>query len=283
MPEQAASSPFEFRGGQVVLTAQLRDTDQRFLIDTGVNPSVIDLRVAEAMAFEIDRSVVGEAEGAGDGEGLEIMPSSISFLEIDGVSIEPIDAVTADMQPFANALRLDELAGILGYSFLKDRVVRIDYQNSTIELAESSEDLPDIAGEVLVEHVVPLRFLGPDDPIPLITVYINDQPVTLSFDTGSSGAIELFGNATSRLGLQALRENGTSSRSVGARGERVLSKSTLDAVGFGSTTITDVAVRFSDRAGESEARDGNAGNKLFENYAVTLDYIEREITFTRVR
>lgn len=280
--ENDASVPFEFRGSQIVLTANLdSSTSNKFLLDTGVNPSVIHLPLAERLDFEIDRSVVGEADGAGDGVGLEIMLTSIPSIRIAGQRFDDIEAVTADMSPFADALRMNELGGILGYSFLNERAVRIDYPARRVSIASKPEWLGASKTKTNTRVALPLTFLAADDPIPLIPVVIKGDPIVVTIDTGSSGGIELFPQTVEQLRLDELRESGTTSEAVGARGKRTLQKASIDDVFIGDTRLNGVELRFSNRGTDETKRDGNAGNKLFQDFVMTFDYVNMELILER--
>lgn len=96
-------------------------------IDTGADPSVVDLSTAREIGLPVDESSTGEAEGSGDGKGLTVIEASIQGPSLNGPKIEPTEAFAADLSAFSTALDTD-LALILGYSFLKNRIVRFDDQ-----------------------------------------------------------------------------------------------------------------------------------------------------------
>jgi len=275
------TSSIELRGGQIILDASIGDSlPQRFMVDCGVDPSVIDLNTARRLSIPVDTSSVGEAEGLGDGPGLEIMHAPIPEIKIAGTSLGEVDALAADLSRFGEALRM-ELAGILGYSFFDGRVVRIDYPAEQISIARSASDLPPPTTHVTERHLVPLRFLSDDDPIPVFDVIVNGQTITVTLDTGSSGGIELFAETVTRLGLEEARAEGVESSALGARGTRTITKGTLNNVGVGPLIISELEVRYSERGHSDDVRDGNAGNRLLRNFVVTLDYVDRQVIFER--
>lgn len=106
-PAVVTTAPFEFVHNEIIIDAAIGDSaPHRFLLDCGVDPSVIDLALARRLGIDIDETQAGEATGAGDGAGLTVMPSSIPGLVIQGRTFDPIVALAADISPFSSARML---------------------------------------------------------------------------------------------------------------------------------------------------------------------------------
>jgi len=251
-----------------------------FLLDTGVYPSVIDLETGRSLGLPIDDSDVQEAEGTGEGEGLAIMPARIIGLSIEGRSFPEIEAVAADLSSFSEVLGV-ELAGILGFSFLDARVVRIDYAAKQIWVADRAEELPPLPSSVQQTYTIPLLFNSDGDQIPVFEIEIDGEPVMVSLDTGKSGGIEFFKSAVERLQLEEAAAQGAERTRLGARGTSTVTTGTMDSVTLGPFNLTDVPVAFSERLVGEERREGNAGNNFLNNFVVTIDYVDRLIIFAR--
>lgn len=275
----ATTVPFAFVHNEIIIDAAIGGSaPHRFMLDCGVDPSAIDQVLARDLGIEIDETEVGEASGAGDGPGLAVMESSIPGLVIGTMAFDPIAALAADLSPFGQALELP-LAGILGHSFLAHHVVRIDYPARQVTIALHREALAPPATRVTRRLVVPLRFNSDDDPTPVFDLDIDGEIVTVTLDTGSSGGLELFPAAVERLGLEDEKASGEVTEALGARGLHKLTQGQLDKVGLGPFAISGLDTRFSERSAEGEIRDGNAGNELFQNFVLTLDYVNGEIVF----
>jgi predicted aspartyl protease len=278
-PSAVTTIPFEFRKNEIILQATpAGGAPLSFMLDTGVDPSAIDTAVAESLGVSVDASIVGEAAGTGDGQGLDVMPAMLPSLTIGGTDFPPIEALAADLSGFGAALDL-KLAGILGHSFLEGRVVRIDYAAQRIDIAGSRADLPVPVTPVSRAYSVPFDFVSEEDPTPVFEVVIKGQPVRVSLDTGSSGGLELFADVTERLELASVAEAGADAQALGARGERSLKRSTLENVQVGPFTLPELDVRFSDHEAVVTEREGNSGNRLFSQFVLTLDYVTHEIVF----
>ncbi len=278
-PAVATTVPFEFVRNEIILDTAIGDSSpNRFMFDCGVDPSVIDLALAHRLGIPVDESQAEQAAGAGDGQGLIVMPSSIPDLVIGETGFEPVEALAADLSPFSEVLGFP-LAGILGYSFLDGRVVRIDYPARQVTIATDAEALGPSATPVTQRHVVPLEFSSEEELIPVFDLVIDGQAVSVTLDSGSSGGLELFPAAIERLGLEDEKAAGEAVESLGARGRRTLTEGVLENVGLGPFTIAELPTRFGDRNITDHARDGNAGNSLFQNFVLTLDYVNGEVIF----
>lgn len=265
--------------GIMLISASVKESGPyTAFIDTGVDPTVVDISVARALGLPVDESTSGEAEGAGAGPGLRVMRATIEELLLNDRRFDSIEAVAADLSSFGSALNSD-LALILGYSFLKDRVVRFDYQASEIVIADARSILPPSTTPVTRAHRVPLRFNSGEDVIPVFEIQIHDKTVIVSLDTGKSGGVEFYGSVVNRLGLKQIAVDWVQEERLGARGSRSVSSGTLDVISVGPFDVENAKASFSNKIPSSEVREGNAGNTFLRNFVVTVDYVTGELVF----
>ena len=272
-----AKAEFEYRSNQVVVPVALSGQEgYLFLLDSAVDPSVIDAAVAAQFGLVSEDAPTAEAEGAGDGPGLAIRPASISGMSISGIAFDEFLALSADLSRFSERLEFD-LAGILGYSFLTGCVTRIDYRQRSVEIAQSADALPPIAGLRGERLILPLKFISEEDLIPIVEIRVGDENIPVSVDTGSSLGVELYESAVALLGLGEERDKGEKREILGARGEAEVTKGELDAVSIGPFNVQNVPATFSSRQHDPSERMGNLGNAFLENFVLTLDYVEGRI------
>lgn len=279
---RSVSVQFLVSRSQILVPVQIGDEKEArwFLLDTAVDPSVIDESLLELDGVELVSDETQEAEGAGDGKGLSIRLARVNRYAVGDWSMFTLEVVAADLSGFGGSLG-QELAGILGYSFLKDKIVRVDYGNTRLDLASNRAVLPGQTDVCPEAHTVPLRFMSSADLIPVVDLLINDQELRVTLDTGSSLGVQIYDSAVSRLGLESIRDEAEASSITGARGQAEIRTATLDHVVLGSFDENDVPVSFSGRQHNPAERQGNIGNRFLGRFLLTLDYVEGLVVFER--
>ena len=72
-------------------------------------------------------------------KGATIYPTAIDGLAIRGRSFAPIDALAADTKAISRGYGRD-IDGVLGYSFLKDKIVLINYAAQRVRILDRAAD-----------------------------------------------------------------------------------------------------------------------------------------------
>ena len=276
------SVPFDFSHGAIGLYATINGRPVYVLLDTGVDPSVIDVNRAEALGLKVDRGASGEASGFGDAKSARIYAATIAGLTIGSRDFMPVDALASDLSP-ASAAYGRTLDGVLGYSFLKDKIVLIDYQNRRVVLLDRLADARPTVRSCRQQWGLALQALN-DDNTPIIPDFrfgSSAGPVTL--DTGDNGGIGLFERALDLRGLrQALVETGEVEH-VGARGSGKSKTYVLnESVGFGPFSLPPgQLVMLTKASSATDKRVANIGNQLFAemNLKLILDYPAKRMLF----
>src|SRR5260221_13433385 len=91
------SVPFDFSQMAIGPDVTVGGTPLYMILDTGVDPSVIDIARADALHLKVDRAAGGEASGEGNATEAKVFPATIDTLVIAGRSFAPVDALAADM------------------------------------------------------------------------------------------------------------------------------------------------------------------------------------------
>ncbi|HEX4861580.1 MAG TPA: retropepsin-like aspartic protease [Rhizomicrobium sp.] len=196
----ALSVPFDFSRHAIGVTVVVKGKPLYFLLDTGVNPSVIDLARAEALGLKLDRKAAGEGNGEGPGTAPEI-PATIPSPEIGGRKFASVEALATDMSAMSAGYGR-ALDGVLGYSFLATNSVLIDYPSHKLTIDVDGRG-QDPAARCRKTYSVPFIFNG-DDQFPVLRTFRFggvEAPVTL--DTGSNRTIGLYQAA---LQIPAIRK-----------------------------------------------------------------------------
>jgi len=279
-PPESLQIPFDFSRSSIGLDVTVRGTPLYVILDTGVDPSVIDLARAEALGLKIDRPDGGEASGFGDAKGARVFPSSIDNLVIGGHSFAPIDALASDMSALS-AHYGRKLDAVLGYSFLADKIVLIDYPRQTLGILNQTVDAMRMVGTCRTHWSTPLRTV---ESFPVITNFrLGAAKARITLDTGSNGGLALYQSALDLQGVRAALSEKNVISFAGARGDGKAKSYTFNApVGFGPFTLPPgevVTVR--NESGSDSTRVANVGNALFAamKLKMLLNYRGRTMTF----
>lgn len=237
----------------------------RFIFGTGAGLTALNARTAKELGLKAVDTLKGSAVGgrvSGDGfrgVTLSVPGAAVSNQLVGAVSF---DSVPCEMRP---------VEGILGYDFIKEFVVEIDYSRRVINLYDPKTFVYKGAGEF-----VPLKIgRTPFSNAELLTG--GRAPVAGSFevDTGSDSAVSLNSPFVKRKQLPSAvgpvvetaadEELGGKSKSfVGrVRGFRI-----------GKFVLENPVVMLSEGTGGAMANAGEAGpigNEVFKRFKLTLD------------
>ena len=235
-----AEVPFEFVHNQILVQVKIAGKGPyTMLVDTGTDPSAIDLDTAKELGLGLDlRSY------AASGGGREIQPVQVTRLpsvELGTVIAKDVVAGAIDLTKLAAKLERP-IHGVLGYSFLKDRIIQIDYAASKIRFYLQSPYAA-IANAPNTVNVVAMPFRY-DDGVLIDSVFINGQKLKATLDTGSSGTFALTPEAVAILGLEDQARDGAAEKSVGYNGEYESKSGVLKSVRLGRLSLESAPASF---------------------------------------
>jgi predicted aspartyl protease len=260
----SADIPFEWVRNSVVAKVGIDGNEAcDMLIDTGADPSIVDLKFARQIGLRIARS------GAqGEGGGNDINPGYATILHrvtLGGATLSNVNAEALSLA--APSERLGRpLCGIIGYNLLKRQVVQFDYPNRVVRFfARRPTPVSDGATIVLHSHY--------SNDLLVRGLKVNGRPVVANFDTGSNGGFQLTAAAVERLSLQADAAASTPSESVGFNGKTENRTGTVEEIRVGPQRFANPQVTF---YGAHTGRDNvhwdiRVGNAFLSHYAVTFD------------
>jgi len=271
---------FDFSRSEIGIEVSIRGKTLYAIVDTGVDPSVINLAEAEELGLKVDRTDSGEAGGFGEGRGLTVFPTRIEGLSLRGHNFAAFDALASDTAAFTSSdqRRIDV---VLGYSFLSDKILLIDYIAQKLAILASSGEVRATVRTCRTRWRIPLKTFDSYPVIPGFRLGEARGPVTL--DTGSSGGIALFEEALDLPGVRdSLVDQGASIRR-GARGESKVENFILSQpVGFGPFALpAGQHVFVHKQQGSTVERIANVGNTVLAAFKIKmlLDYRSRVMTF----
>ncbi len=106
-----------------------------FIFDTGASMTIIEKQTAEELGLCDRASATREALGAGGTVTSSIL--DVESIKIDNVEAKDIQVGVMDLSNVAKCGCLGELGGIIGYNFMKDHKVTIDYPKQEISFEKA--------------------------------------------------------------------------------------------------------------------------------------------------
>lgn len=263
----ALNIPFELIANVIVLKVRVNNSKPlKFMFDTGASFSLLSTRSAAALNLK----PVGSAKATGVGGSVEGSLADGVSLSVAGATVRHQRLALIPLEvPFCEA---KDIVGIIGYEFIKEFVVEINYEAQTISLFEPAS----------------FQYRGHGEAFPLIIkgtprfharIALPGKPQIeglFEIDTGSDGVLTLNSPFVKRQNLlSALTSQvANSDRGLGGESQRVDAR--LASLQLGRFKFNAPIVGFSTAAeGQGsmavEDNDGPLGNEIMRRFKVTID------------
>ncbi|HMH44167.1 MAG TPA: retroviral-like aspartic protease family protein [Pyrinomonadaceae bacterium] len=273
--------PFEFVAKQIIVQAKIGGKGPfNMLIDTDTDPSAIDSATAKELGLDVGAK--GSVATGGGTEKNVVYPTRLPTVEVGAVTARDVLAATIDLKQLSDRIG-KPIQGVLGYSFLKDRIIQIDYPNSKIRFfTESPYPRISLAPNTVNIIVFPLR--REDGDVIIDSVFINNEKMRATLDTGSSSSFILTPEAVAILRLDDQADEGKASTSVGYNGEFANKSGLLKSVRLGRVSLESVPATFwlPNTGHDKKTFQVNIGNAFFEDFILTFDFRGKIVVFERV-
>jgi hypothetical protein len=237
------------------------------LLDTGTDPSAIDLRLARRLGLRLGDFALGQDATS---DAVPFTETVLPWLRLGDLTLRDLYAVAVDLSscPF-------EVDLVLGYNVLSWLVLQVDYAHSMLRLShpDLSASLPSPSGTLL-----PLTFL---EHFPALSDVMLDNQIHLplvTIDTGSNGGLTLGPDLADRLGLRHGAAEVTLGQGSGFGGGCEVLRGQAASLRLGPFALHDVELDTPGNGAGDLRRVGraNIGNRLLSRFArVTLDYARR--------
>ncbi|MDQ5835980.1 MAG: retroviral-like aspartic protease family protein [Acidobacteriota bacterium] len=271
--------PFEFYRNEIIVQVKVDGRGlYNMMLDTGTDPSAIDLNTAKELGLKL--ASVGH-QGTGGGTGVNLaFETKLPSLELGGLAASNVEALAIDLSKTSAALG-KPIQGILGHSLLNRRVVQIDYPKRVVRFYSKSP-FPKTAERPNVSRLTTLPFRYHDN-ILIEGVSVNGRRMTANFDTGSNANFQLTPDAVRDLGLEAEVSTAQVSKSVGYNGVAENREGKIKSINVGGIIVDEpTVIFFAKGAGRDKKPWGiNIGNAFLKDYVVTIDYLSKVITLER--
>lgn len=274
--------PFTFERSSVIVPVKVNGKGPyNMLLDTGAEQSAIDLNTARLLELKLTPLGGGKVVATGKKENT-IFLTRLPEVAIDNLTAKDLLAAATDFSRISQRIGIP-INGVLGYNFLKDRVVQFDYSKRVVRFYSVSPFATSEQQTNASRMTLPFRFYE-GDKFPIIdNVYVNGKRIRAELDTGHSGVLALTAATIKRLALEAEAEGCEPETSEGALGTSINRKCKLKTLKVGTVTVDSPAVSFrAPNSGLDEAPfEGLLGNDFFKNFVVTFDYRTMKVTFEK--
>ncbi len=274
--------PFAFERSSVIVQVKVNDKGPyNMLMDTGAEQSAIDLNTAKELGLKLTSIGNGKVVASGQNNNTLFL-TKLPQLQVGNLTAKEILALATDFSRISGRIGIP-VNGIVGYNFLKNRVVQFDYPKRVVRFYSVSPVSKSGQPNTPSRMVLSLHFYG-GDKFPVIDeVYVNGKKIKTELDTGHSGVIALTAAATKRLGLEAEAQAAEPETSEGALGSAVNRRGKLKTLSVGSISVDSpiVSFRAANSGLDNAPFDGLLGNDFFKDFVVTFDYHNMLVMFEK--
>ncbi len=255
--------PATFKDGFAYLKVSVNGAPEVWMeLDDGTSPSAIDLGYAKSLGLALK-------PGAGSGTGFGTQ--KISFFNTRatlaaGASTRTIDFSAA---PLTGLTGPDgqPLMGVLGYSFLKDRIIVIDYPRGEVRFLAASPpcacDLP----------------MGIDNDIPTVPLTIAGHRMTALVDSGGAYELLVTPAGVKAAGLEADAAQARPVTGYGYAGAQAVAIGTAPGFDVGTIARQNPSTVYATFGTAPLKTPAALGTWFLRNYKVTLNYRARTVRF----
>jgi predicted aspartyl protease len=273
--------PFEYLHHQIVVEVKIGGKGPfNMLVDTNTDPSAIDTATARELGL-----AVGDKGGAGTGGGTEVnivYPTRLPSVELGSFVTKDVAAATTNLTKISERIGR-AIQGVLGFSFLKDRIIQIDYPNSKLRFFAESP-YPRIQFSANTVNSIAFPFKREDGEVIIDSVYVNNEKMRAALDTGSSGSFTLTPQAVALLKMEEQVAAAETIKSAGYNGEYESKQGILKSVRLGRISVEGVRADFwLPKTGyDNKKFQVNIGNGFFEDFVMTFDFKNKIVVFEKV-
>lgn len=263
------SIPFRLAGRQnplILLPVHVNDKGPyEFILDTGASHSLLSPELAETLGVKPEI----EQQAMGAGGSVKLGLAHVASITVGTTRQSNIQvAITDELKRIGKAIQ-SRVDGDLGFDFLKDFRLVIDYRASTLSF------LPRLEGDndSRLSTSTPFILAAAQKPLILVHAIVNDQgPFQFALDTGASRTM-LSSELAEGLAIEIVED----SPGLGVGGQIKVLGGKLSSLAVGAAVVHEHAVGVGEflttlSAAIGTKLDGIIGYNFLNQFRVTVDY-----------
>ncbi len=237
------------------------------LLDTGTDPSAIDLGLARRLGLRIGDFALG-SDAASD--SVPFTETVLPWLRLGDLTLRDLYTVAVDLSraPFKVDL-------VLGYNVLSSLTLSVSYTGRCLHLRHPDIDPPPPGPSGVA---LPLRFVDHFPALSDLRVAHADGDVDLplaTIDTGSNSGLTLGRDMVAQVGLYRNADRASAGQGQGFTSDTAVLTGALVDLHVGPFALSDIEIDapLGGPGDLGRARRVNIGNRLLSRFArLTLDY-----------
>lgn len=270
---------FQLVNDLVVIPVEINGVELSFLLDTGVESSII-FSLEEEDSLSIKNATDILLRGWGEGESIKAIRSTGNVVRIGEASHSDFTVYIVHDHEISLSNRLGlPVHGIIGYDFFKDFVVEFNYPKKRISAYKSDSYVYSKCNRCDDFDLVFFK----NKPYINVLIAINENnyiPMDLLIDNGSGDALWIFEN--SKLGIKVPDEYFEDFLGFGMGGSVYGKRSRVNSLKLGKFKLDAVTASFPDTLyfegiDTYVSRNGSLGSKVLKRFHSTFDYRNKKL------
>ena len=242
-----------------------------FILDTGASHTLISPTLASSLGVHPE----SERKGMGAGGAVTLALAHLDSLAVGAARAEQVQVgMTSELARIGSAIGA-AVDGALGYGFLKDFRISVDYKAGTIRLTPAALQ----GDDARPIDAVSFALAAPAKPLIIVQAFVDGSgPLIFALDTGASRTV-LAPDLASRLGLQTTAaQTGT-----GGGGSVQMYPGRVGTLAVGDAVVHDHDIVVGDwmkmiSAAAGVELHGILGYNFLNCFELTIDYPESWVT-----
>ncbi|MGB8479413.1 MAG: aspartyl protease family protein [Acidobacteriaceae bacterium] len=267
-PAAGIMVPFEYFRRHIYVTVSLQGKPGfAFMLDSGANRNILNLRTSKLLGMQPLKLQQEKNVGFGDAP-VYVAPEERINATIGSIQVAQVMAVI-DLNRFEQHFG-HPTDGMLGYPFLRNFVVKVDFQKKLLTLFPRDGYIyrgpgVEIALKPSRDFVITPITLGSDRLV--------RYRVDIAVDTGSDATMMLYDQYVRQLELVDSRQHSVSGLAFGLNGFYPVALGSIDSFYIGDAETHNVAVDYlaeNQTAAAEQKLPGAIGNGILQNFRAVI-------------
>jgi len=281
--QESYAMPFKLINNLIVIPIKVNGSELNFLLDTGVNNSIMfNLSIEDSLKLKNTQKV--RLRGLGEGEYLDGIKSTKNRFRIGKIvnGYHMVYLIPGKEFDLSTSLGIN-INGIIGGDLFHDFIVDINYSTNRLKFYDPNKYDYNKCKKC---QTFDLDFYK-SKPYINIAVQSKDAvktDVKLLIDSGGSDALWLFEKSSENIKIP--EKNFIDYLGKGLSGKIYGKRSKIDKIMIGDYTFTNANVAYPDSSSiksvyKHKERNGTLGSELLKRFRIIFDYPAKKITFKK--